>query len=229
MESRLRDLAVEALFPRFCASCKREGALMCETCLGYWTPVPKPASCGFCGTSGSARTCGRCREHVYLDGLSAFAPYANPVLRSLIGSWKYHRDQSVEPVFKRFLRQGQPYMAPPAHAWHVTSVPLHVRRARVRGFDQAAQVGQWTASLYGLPHQTLLRRTVHTLPQAGQEGRQVGELDAVFDLVPGIEVPENVLLCDDVFTSGATMDACARVLKEAGAKQVWGYVLAKGG
>ena len=70
---------------------------------------------------------------------------------------------------------------------------------------------------------------MHTLPQAGQEGRRVGELDAVFDLVPGIEVPENVLLCDDVFTSGATMDACARVLKEAGAKQVWGYVLAKGG
>ncbi len=201
---------------------------MCETCLAYWTPVPKPVSCGFCGLTGSDRTCGRCRQHTFLDGLSVLAPYANPVLRSLIGSWKYHRDRSVEPALIRFLRQGQKYMAPPARAWHVTSVPLHVRRSRARGFDQAAQVGKWTAALYGLEHEQYLRRVVHTLPQAGQEGRRVGELDGVFSLISGLQVPDNVLLCDDVFTSGATIDACARVLKEAGVKQVWGYVLARG-
>jgi ComF family protein len=201
---------------------------MCETCLAYWTPVPRPVSCGFCGEAGSDRICGKCREHTYLDGLSVLAPYANPVLRSLIGSWKYHRDRSVETVLQRFLRQGQPYMAPPAHAWHVTSVPLHCRRKRSRGFDQASCVSEWTAALYGLPHAKFLRRIIHTLPQAGQTGRQVGELDNVFTVIPNVKIPEHVLLCDDVFTSGATMDACARVLKEAGAKQVWGYVLAKG-
>ncbi|NQV89526.1 MAG: ComF family protein [Parcubacteria group bacterium] len=120
-------------------------------------------------------------------------------------------------------------MAPPAHAWHVTNVPLHGRRKRARGFDQAEQVGKWTAALYGLPHANFLTRVIHTLPQAGQTGRQVGELDLVFAAVPGAQIPEYVLLCDDVFTSGATMDACAKVLKDAGAKQVWGYVLAKGG
>ncbi len=119
-------------------------------------------------------------------------------------------------------------MAPPLAPWYVTGVPLHVKRARVRGFDQAKMVATWVAETYGLPHETYLRRRVHTLAQAGQEGRCVGELDGVFDLVPGAHVPQAVLLCDDVFTSGATMDACARVFKEAGTEQVWGMVLARG-
>ncbi len=229
MEDRLSNLAVKAFFPRFCASCRSEGSLMCETCLAYWTPVPKPVSCGFCGVSGSDRICGICCQDTYLDGLSVLSPYANPVLRSLIGSWKYHRDRSVERVLQRFLRQGQSYMAPPAHAWHVTNIPLHERRKRTRGFDQAEEVAKWTAALYGLPQANFLSRLIHTLPQAGQTGRQVGELDNVFTVVPGAQIPEYVLLCDDVFTSGATMDACAGVLKNSGAKQVWGYVLAKGG
>ena len=56
----------------------------------------------------------------------------------------------------------------------------------------------------------------------------MGEMDNVFAVLPGIDVPEHVLLCDDVFTSGTTMDAVARLLKEHGAKTVWGFTLAKG-
>jgi predicted amidophosphoribosyltransferase len=53
-------------------------------------------------------------------------------------------------------------------------------------------------------------------------------MDGAFEILSDIRVPEHVLLCDDVFTSGTTMDAVARVLKENGAKTVWGWTLAKG-
>jgi predicted amidophosphoribosyltransferase len=53
-------------------------------------------------------------------------------------------------------------------------------------------------------------------------------MDGAFAVLPGVDVPAYVLLCDDVFTSGATMDAAARALKEAGAKTVWGFVIARG-
>lgn len=230
MESRLRDLAIEALFPRFCVACQSEGALMCRTCLDHWTPVPPQVSCAFCGRGGSARTCVDCREDRYLDGLSYFVPYGNALMRELIAHWKFYGDLSVEEVFVKSLRRAAPRLQPPLASYWVTWVPLHESRLRSRGFDQARHVADWAGELFGLPVESLVWRAHKTAPQSrtAHGERRVGEMDNVFALAPGVRVPEHVLLCDDVFTSGTTMDAVARLLKEHGAKTVWGWTLAKG-
>ena len=230
MESRLGQLAVEALFPRFCASCKREGSFLCEVCESLWAPVSSLASCAFCGEPGSDRTCASCCAYVYLDGLTAFAPYGNPVVRELIGHWKYHGDRSVEAILEQSLRRAAPRLSPPVLPFYATSVPLHGGRRQERGFDQAQIVAQWAGELFGIPHETYLKRTHATNPQArtSHEMRRIGEMDEAFSLLDGVQVPDHILLCDDVFTSGTTMDACARVLKEAGVKTVWGFVMARG-
>ncbi|HAU66069.1 TPA: hypothetical protein DCW61_01860 [Candidatus Uhrbacteria bacterium] len=231
MESRFGHLAIEALFPRFCVSCKREGFLMCQTCLDHWTPVSVPAFCAFCGVMGSTWTCGKCRKDVYLDGLTPFISYGNPLFRELLFSWKYDGDQSVQEIFLRSLRRALPSFSLPTSVSCVTYVPLHSSRERFRGFDQALQIAQWAGELFDLPIQTLVYRAQRTVPRARtkQEERRVGEMDDVFKLIDGVSIPEYILLCDDVFTSGSTMDAVARVLKKHGAKTVWGFVLAKGG
>lgn len=230
MESRLRDLAIEALFPRFCVACQAEGALMCRTCLEYWTPVPPQVSCAFCGRGRSARTCVDCREDRYLDGLSYFVPYGNALMRELIGHWKYYGDRSVEEIFLKSLRRAVPRLQPPLAPYWVTWVPLHISRLRARGFDQARCVADWAGEMFGLPVELLVLRAHSTAPQSrtAHGERRVGEMDNVFVLAPGISVPDHVLLCDDVFTSGTTMDAVARLLKENGTKTVWGWTLAKG-
>lgn len=230
MESRLCHLAIEALFPRFCVSCKREGSLMCPSCLEFWTPVPPQASCPFCAREGSFRTCTSCRHDVYLDGLSYFVPYGNAIFRELLRSWKYHGDRSVEEIFLRSLRRAAPRMGPPLAPYWVTHVPLHVTRERLRGFDQASQVAAWAREIFGLPTEALVRRVHKTKPrvQKSHEQRRVGEMDGMFELIDGVHVPEHILLCDDVFTSGSTIDAVARLLKEKGAVSVWGFTLAKG-
>lgn len=201
---------------------------MCTACFEQWTPVPAPVSCGFCGVNGSARTCYACSQQTYLDGLTYYLPYGNVVLRKLLTSWKYHGDREVEKVLSRFLRQAAMRMEPPVKPWVVTYVPLHQVRYRQRGFDQAEMIAQEVGDIYGVPVVPLLERVRKTAPQARREARQVGEMDEVFTVVSGIEVPKFVLLCDDVFTSGATMDAVAKALKEAGAEMVWGFVLGKG-
>lgn len=230
MENRLRHLAVEALFPRFCVACQAEGALMCHTCLDHWTPVPPQVSCPFCGRGGSARTCADCREDRYLDGLSYFVPYGNALLRELILHWKFYGDRSAEEVFERSLRRAAPRLQPPLAPYWATWVPLHESRLRARGFDQARCVANWAGELFGLPVESLVYRDHKTAPQSRtpRGERRVGEMDRVFEIAPGIDVPEHVLLCDDVFTSGTTMDAVARVLKENGAKTVWGWTLGRG-
>ncbi|MBI4256741.1 ComF family protein [Candidatus Uhrbacteria bacterium] len=151
-------------------------------------------------------------------------------MRELIASWKFHGDRSVEDVFVKSLRRAAPRMQPPLAPYWVTHVPLHESRLRSRGFDQAQLVATWVGELFGLPVEMLVRRAKKTAQQSrtfhGQ--RRVGEMDHVFEIAPGMSVPGHVLLCDDVFTSGTTMDAVARLLKENGAKTVWGFTLAKG-
>lgn len=151
-------------------------------------------------------------------------------MRVLISSWKYDRDTSAEPALLNCLRRNLIRLSPPVLPFFASSVPLHQRRRRQRGFDQAQILADWIAILFGIPHEEYLIRTRSTSSQARTQhtSRRVGEMDGAFIVKKDTHIPEHILLCDDVFTSGTTMEAAARVLKESGAKTVWGFVLAKG-
>lgn len=232
MESRLSQLALNSLFPRFCLSCGAEGSVWCNGCDGAWVCRPAEASCPFCGQVGSNRTCADCSSYVYLDGLSSFVPYGNPVVRGALNHWKYYGDKSVERVVKKWLQQSVSRLEPPFFLFNVTHVPSHASKHRARGFDQAETVSHFASEIFGQEWSRLLVRKQKTRAQAGVNHleRRVGELDDIYEIHPSVvSVPENVLLCDDVFTSGATMDGAAKCLKEAGVVNVWGFVVAKGG
>ena len=103
--------------------------------------------------------------------------------------------------------------------WVVTWVPLGTRRRRRRGFDQAEALARPVGNLLGLPVRRVLRRAIETGPQARRSGaeRRVA-LRGAFEAVG--QIPERVLLVDDVLTSGATAAACAEALTSAGAREV---------
>ncbi len=232
MESQFRNLVIDAIFPRFCASCHKEGSLWCVECKEIWSFKPLAPACGFCHREGSEVTCLSCKSTTYLDGLTAFGPYANPVIRSMLHSWKYIGDRDAEPVLQQWLYRDADRLGPPMLPFHIVPVSLHEKRKRVRGFDQAYVLATWIEKMYGLPIFPLLKRSIHTTPQAKVSGdkRKLGELDQIFTLDPEYKgpIPKHILLCDDVFTSGATMDAGAKILKESGAETVWGFVIARG-
>ena len=156
--NRVAELVSDLLFPRFCVVCEREGGLLCASCEDGWAPVSKPVSCCFCGAQGSAVTCGDCAGQTYLDGVTSLAPYANVVLRQLIGQWKYYGDRSVEPVLKRLMARMVNRIEPPLAPWTVCWVPLHVWRERERGFDQGEVVARMVGELWGLPVEGMLER-----------------------------------------------------------------------
>ena len=229
MESRLGRLAIRTLFPHHCVSCEEEGDLLCESC-SFAQHASVPVACAFCDATGSFRTCSDCQEEVFLDGVSSLGRYADKTLRGLIHHWKYYGDELAESHAHARLRMFLRECALPLHPFFVTHVPLHTSRAGVRGFDQAERIASWVADSLRVPQVHLLERTQSTAPQAqrGVSERAVGLLDDVFTCRVGTDIPKHVLLCDDVFTSGATMDAAARRLKQGGAEVVWGIVLAKG-
>lgn len=231
MEGRFRKMVVDALFPRFCLSCKDEGQIFCLRCTSNWIAKPEPANCPFCGERGSNTTCDACKERNHLDGLVSYLPYGNPIVREMIGCWKYDGDRSVEPTLQRWIEQSQDRLRPSLDTFIVTHVPIHVSRKRMRGFDQAEVLSRWVGETFKMPIETLLVRSQKTKAQAlkQHDKRRVGTLDGAFKLHPSVtKLPVRVLLCDDVFTSGATMDAAAKCLKEAGVEEVWGFVIAKG-
>lgn len=221
----------ESFFPRFCLGCHREGELWCAPCSSVWWPKPLKIGCPFCGTGSVSMTCQSCQSETFLDGLWAFSLYGNPLVREAILQWKYIGDRTIEPVLQQWLQRAAPSFFDLGKDAVFAPVPLHTRKRRARGFDQSGLIADWCGQVCSRPVFDLLKRTTCTAAQAkrNQSERLLGELDGIFSLHPTIDVlPKRVVLCDDVFTSGATMDSAARVLKEAGVEHVMGFVLAKG-
>ncbi|HBK34694.1 MAG: Amidophosphoribosyltransferase family protein [Candidatus Uhrbacteria bacterium GW2011_GWE2_40_58] len=223
------DFWQKMLFPHFCLRCKAEGTLWCQSCQETYCPEPPKPACPFCHALGSDRTCDHCQKETALDGLSAFSVYGDPVVREAIQQWKYIGDKTAFAVLQTWMTSKKMRLQIPLSATAVIPIPLHIRRKRFRGFDQAQLFGDFFAKQIGVPCLPLLKRIKRHAPQAmrAQEKRSFKDLEGIF--FTELPVPDVVLLCDDVFTSGATMNAAAQCLKEHGAKVVWGVVLAKGG
>ena len=140
-------------------------------------------------------------------------------MKEIIHALKYERRRSIAAPLGELMRATGARVLQGADL--VVPVPLHPRREYQRGFNQADDL----ARHLGLPVAPLLKRVVHTQSQIElpKEQRRENVKDAfAFLPVPGsrLPVPGIVVLVDDVATTGATLDACARVLKGAGVKEV---------
>jgi ComF family protein len=111
----------------------------------------------------------------------------------------------------------------------IVYAPISRRRRNERGYNQAKLLAQELSQQYGKPVINALIKKRHTKTQVGL--RRIDRLDnlsGAFEVKNGLELKgKKILLIDDVLTTGATLDECAKVLKSAGARQVWGAVLAR--
>ena len=112
----------------------------------------------------------------------------------------------------------------------VVPVPLHQDRERQRGYNQAGLISKPLARKLGLPHKAVL--LMRTRPRPNKQVLSLEErwesVRGAFATRPGSQVDnKRVLLVDDVMTTGATLDACARALLESGAKSVLGLTIAR--
>lgn len=212
-----------AVFPRFCVACNREGVLLCRTCDEAWTPT-RPAT-SFENDAG---------EHDIRD-VFALLPYADPIARELITSWKYQFDASAWQILQRRLApQGASFALTLGmrRVEAIVPLPLTNKRRCERGFDQAVEIARWLGHIAGVPVLPLLARRHRAGHQADRtvDERQSAMANSPFVIPTNAEgsLPKCILLVDDVWTTGATMDAGARTLKAVGVEEVFGFALAKG-
>lgn len=194
----------------FCADCWRKLEFLQGGCL----------RCGLPLQATDAETCAAClASPPRLDRIRAAVGY-DEISRSIALRLKYGRKTALARTMSRYMR---PLVeALPSDALLVP-VPLHRRRLWGRGFNQSAIVARELSRRTGLPVAVdALRRTRSTPPLKGMGIRQRRRVVAgAFRANPGAELRgRTVVLVDDVFTTGSTANACARVLKRAGAERV---------
>lgn len=234
--SRLRTLGargLDLLFPPVCVGCGRVGYALCPLCAQDVEPVGEPI-CAHCGRrqARAVERCPLCAAEVEppLELIRAATLHRWP-LREAIHALKYKgRTELARPLARYLLatlsNPPWPEILPQIDA--VIPAPLHARRQAERGYNQASLLAgplcQWTA----LPLRTdWLQRVQMTRPQVGLNARErrVNVADA-FRASPAVR-GKTLLLIDDVYTTGATMTACAAAAKAAGARAVYGLALAQ--
>lgn len=228
---------VDTLFPARCASCSelvgKHGAL----CMQCWQKIhfiddPLCYKCGlpFEYNIGEKALCGRCMEHkpAYTEARAIFRYDEHS--KSQVLSFKYHDRTQLAPVFGEwFTRTAGRYKE---KADLIIPVPLHFSRLLMRRYNQAALLAHALSRQLQLPVlPDTLQRIRKTPSQAGLTRRQRDDnMRGAFRIEKkkrGLIKGKSVILVDDVMTTGATLDACARALHDAGVKDVYVLTLAR--
>jgi ComF family protein len=170
--------------------------------------------------------CGRCDEEAF-TGARACGLYEGALRASIL---ELKREPHVPTRLTRLLLDAQ-RRAPIKSANLIVPVPLHPMRERERGFNQASLLARALARLSGLPldDHSVVRRLHTERHRAAMDAkaRRKSVAEAFAARHPKLVAGQRVLLIDDVFTTGATVSACASALKDAGAEEVFVLTVAR--
>jgi ComF family protein len=217
--SKATRVAADLLFPAQCALCGRMGDMLCGACAAELPRAVHPR-CHRCWLPRRfPGSCRHCIEHVPAFSQLRAAYVMDDGARRLAHELKYEGMTALaEPMALRMLEEFAV-----SDADLVVPVPLHRSRERARGYNQAAMLARQIAKLTGIDaDERAARRVRDTAPLVKTMHRDErlaimrGAFEARRERVEG----RRILLVDDVATTGATLDSCARALRDAGARDV---------
>lgn len=233
------DATAHVLLPRACAHCRgdlpfRRDDPLCAPCEDSLPPPPSPA-CARCAAAlrGGRTHCGHCAGRLYACRVVRAGVAYRGAAASLVHAFKFRGSRSAARSAGSYLA-GRLNLHPEIADFDaVVPVPLHHRRERERGYNQAEILAREIAARCGRPMLLPLVRRRASRPSwsLGRADRR-SELTGAFDLSPGAGktvVGKRCLLVDDVCATGTTLDECAYALRRGGAADVAAFVFARAG
>ncbi len=231
---------LDLVFPPFCPVCQRrlgEGRRdpLCGSC---WDALERiaPPYCRVCGlpfshlspaeaspAPGGGHLCGRCRRRPPPFAYARSAARYGEVVREAVHAFKFGGRRALAAPLGDLLAEMDMASLPIEAPDLLAPVPLHPRRERERGFNQALLLARRVGRAWRLPVRSdVLVRTIATRPQTelAAEARRANVRDAFALRRPELAAGRHVVLVDDILTTGSTVTACALRLKEAGASAV---------
>lgn len=238
----VKSFFLELLFPSFCLGCQTEGTLLCQDCKATldisehnWCLCSKnPIRLLSNAENGK---CYRCKNKILAGLYSALSFKEKFLTKKLIYSFKYKPHiKNLSKSLANIIAEHLLFAKNNAESiWQnsiLVPVPMEMSKMKNRGYNQSEELAKQLGIAINVP--TLLKNLVKVKETQSQtklsaKEREVNVTNAFAVKNPALFKGKKVFLVDDVYTTGSTMEECAVVLKGAGAKQVWGIVVAREG
>lgn len=213
---------IDIIFPKKCINCQKEGDFLCLKCFKK-IPINKNSPIRF-------------KNKKYkLDELIIVSYYQNPILKNVIYRYKYDFIQNLSSSLVSLIKIKAPFLKTNKNAILIP-VPIHKKRLKWRNFNQSAILAQkLSQDLNLLILENLIIRKKYTIPQAKLKNTKERKNNLKNVFVTNKEIDKNliknktVILIDDIYTTGATMQECAKIIKKQfRPRKIIGLVLAKG-
>jgi len=229
---------INLVYPLHCASCSKpldpeSASGVCDFCLAQIKPNPMP-QCAICGRAidSGSETCDDCRTSKPCFSKASSVFLYEGVIKELIHKFKYNGKVSLARTLSGlivdFLRNNDTLLA---GIDRIAFVPMESARLRSRGFNQSRMLAMDISKRYGMPVSDYLDKKKQTRHQneLSRDDRLVN-LNGAFRVKDKVDrlTDKNILILDDVMTTGATLNECAKALLSSGAKEVRCLTLARG-
>jgi ComF family protein len=222
---------LDIFFPPKCLNCGKYGEIVCFDCAKEISLI-QTLTCPECGrVSQNGKYCQSCKsahKNIALKGIVIGAHYDSGPLKEMIHHFKYSgylslSEQLAEIICSRLTNING------LKNFVVVPVPLHLSRKNRRGYNQSELLARYISAHFDMPGGDALVRMRDTKPQIGlPRAKRLENLEDAFSCQDTELITDRkILLIDDVTTTGATLNECAKALKNAGAKEIWGAVVAR--
>lgn len=215
---------LDILAPHYCVGCTNEGNLLCLYCKEMVIDSA-PSACLFCWQPVQITgVCGPCSVRTGISAAWAAALLEDP-FKKLVHSYKFERTRAAKDEFVKLMVDRLPYNFTTDIVVNIPTIASHQRQ---RGYDHALLLSTGVAGRIKSRHTQPLVRDSTTVQLGKSQRERFKQAEKMFKLRGNVDISgKSVLLVDDVMTTGATLQAAAKKMHEAGASQVYALVAAR--
>ncbi|MDD4074048.1 MAG: ComF family protein [Candidatus Pacebacteria bacterium] len=217
---------IDIFFPKKCINCQKEGSYLCEDCLSLIDV--NPFIYCLCDKMEKIHKCEKCK-HRYLDRIYSACSFKNSIVQNAIHKLKYSYIKELSiPLSFLIIKHLQEVSCLIDEDFVIIPIPLSNKRKRARGFNQSEEIAKIISETTGLKLFTdCIEKIKNNKAQVElNKEERLKNISGVYKVKKDI-LGLNIILIDDVYTTGATMEECAKILKEKGANSVWGVTVAR--
>jgi len=222
---------LDLIFPKTCLGCGKPGGYICARCIAK-VKIPRPICPACFRPSIKGSTHPACAGLLGLDGLVCLWDYDGVIRKAIIALKFKFATQIAREISIYASRRVQQFRLLPFKDAVLIPIPLYWYKKNARGFNQAEEVGRVIARNLGWKFiNRILTKTTSTASQTElKRQRRLENIKGTFAVSVDFPISNysTIVLFDDVWTTGSTLQEAARVLKLAGAKRVWGLTLSRG-
>lgn len=220
VKNTMLDSLFSTLAPHLCYNCGEIGTVLCDYC--KYNIVSDPfVGCVICESPTSGQ--GVCGEHDTYYSAAWCVGERSDVLKRIIDDFKFQRLYAAHGVLAQLLAEVTPVLAANCI---IVPVPTNASHVRQRGFDHTFLLARQLARIKNIPMEQCLKRNTSFVQTGHSRANRLAQAESMFGH-RGRCHDKTVLLIDDIITTGATVNAAARMLRGAGAQDVWVAALAR--